>query len=401
MPFPNRPIVLTLAPYYLPGFKAGGPIRSVANVVAKLGEEIDFRIITRDRDLGGVAAYSHLNTNQWQPVGLAQVSYMRPSKAAPLRIARAIRDLRPDVLYINSFFDALSCIGPLALTRFRATGRTPLIIAPRGQFAVSALQFKSARKWSYFQAFRSLGLTQRIIWQASCESERIDVRRVVGQRATIVIAPDLISIRPVCTNRPPKQEGKLKLAFLSRVAPVKNLLGAIDVLALVSGDVTFDIWGPIEDPAYADRCRRQIAALPAHIEVHWRGPVQPDQVAEIFSRYDAMLLPTLGENFGHAIVESLAAGCPVLISDRTPWRNLEARAAGWDIPLDQPSAFRQAIETLCRMDEAAHERWRRGAVDFAAEVMNSREHIDANRQLFQLALNAGGRSRESELLQVA
>lgn len=44
-------------------------------------------------------------------------------------------------------------------------------------------------------------------------------------------------------------------------------------------------------------------------------------------------MPTFNENYGHAIVESFVAGLPVVISDRTPWRNLEKINAGWDIPL--------------------------------------------------------------------
>ena len=50
--------VFTLAPHYLPGFKAGGPIRSIANLAAELGDEIDFRIVARSQyraiTLGGI-----------------------------------------------------------------------------------------------------------------------------------------------------------------------------------------------------------------------------------------------------------------------------------------------------------------------------------------------------------
>ena len=31
------------------------------------------------------------------------------------------------------------------------------------------------------------------------------------------------------------------------------------------------------------------------------------------------------ENFGHVIVESWQNGCPVLISENTPWKNLESQ----------------------------------------------------------------------------
>jgi hypothetical protein len=44
--------VLVLVGTYLPGYKAGGPLRSIANLVATLGLEFHFRIVTLDRDLG-------------------------------------------------------------------------------------------------------------------------------------------------------------------------------------------------------------------------------------------------------------------------------------------------------------------------------------------------------------
>jgi glycosyltransferase involved in cell wall biosynthesis len=46
-----------------------------------------------------------------------------------------------------------------------------------------------------------------------------------------------------------------------------------------------------------------------------------------------MVLPTYNENFGYVILEALLAGCPVILSDQPPWRDLEARQVGWTIPL--------------------------------------------------------------------
>ena len=51
----------------------------------------------------------------------------------------------------------------------------------------------------------------------------------------------------------------------------------------------------------------------------YHGELQPDAVVTTFARYDAFAFPTLGENFGHVIAESLSAGCAVICSDQTPW----------------------------------------------------------------------------------
>ena len=48
----TRPVVLVAIDWYLPAYRAGGPIRSIANLVAALGDEIDFRIVCGNRDLG-------------------------------------------------------------------------------------------------------------------------------------------------------------------------------------------------------------------------------------------------------------------------------------------------------------------------------------------------------------
>lgn len=49
--------VLTFVGYYPPACKAGGPIRSIANLVECLGHEFDFRVVTPDRDAGDTGPF--------------------------------------------------------------------------------------------------------------------------------------------------------------------------------------------------------------------------------------------------------------------------------------------------------------------------------------------------------
>ena len=46
------PRILTLVGHYPPAYKAGGPLRSVSNLVECLGDDLEFWVLTRDRDLG-------------------------------------------------------------------------------------------------------------------------------------------------------------------------------------------------------------------------------------------------------------------------------------------------------------------------------------------------------------
>ena len=53
----GRKRVLVCAPHYLPGYKCGGPIRSIANMVKGLGSHFDFFVVTRDRDATDTESY--------------------------------------------------------------------------------------------------------------------------------------------------------------------------------------------------------------------------------------------------------------------------------------------------------------------------------------------------------
>ena len=50
-----------------------------------------------------------------------------------------------------------------------------------------------------------------------------------------------------------------------------------------------------------------------------------------------------------------------MTSDRTPWRDLEAKHAGWDLPLGDPTRFITVLQQLVDMDQAAYDPWVNGA----------------------------------------
>src|SRR5690554_3127969 len=107
--------ILVFRDYYLPGFKSGGPIRSLANLVEMLGDEYDFRIVTADRDEGDVEAYDSVEVGAWNSVGKAQVYYV-PAEQNPISvISKLLKQEKYDLIYLNSFFSSRYTILPLLL----------------------------------------------------------------------------------------------------------------------------------------------------------------------------------------------------------------------------------------------------------------------------------------------
>ena len=361
-----RPVVLTFVGYYLPGYKSGGPIRTIANIVATLGDEIDFRIVTSDRDAAESEPYAHLDgSDGWLEVGKAKVLYLAPTRRSLRNIGRIVRETPHDTLYLNSFFDPVFTLKPLLARR--------LGLAPKRRCVIAS---------------RAFGLHRDLVWQASSEHEEKDVRAVMGDVATdIRIAADLLAPMEAQTPPPhrPRAEGEpLRVVFLSRISPMKNLDFALEVLKQVRAPVSLDIYGPVREEAYWARCSALMAELPSHVTATYRGSVEHDRVHGILAGYDLFFLPTLGENFGHIILEALSAGTPVLISDATPWRDLAALGVGWDISLQAAGAFADRIDRIAQSSAKERMEMRKRALAFAQSRQTDVVTVEANRSLLKV-----------------
>jgi glycosyltransferase involved in cell wall biosynthesis len=401
------PIILVLLDTYLPGYKAGGPIRSIENLVRVLGREFHFRIVTLDRDVGDASPYPNIVVNRWFPVGDAEVMYLRPGLRGLMHMYTLLRSLdRNTVLYLNSFCARRSSLLPVLMRYLKLCRPRSLVLAPRGEFSLGALHLKPMRKRLYIRISRWLGLYRGAIWHASSEFEAGDIRREIPETNAIDVAsviPDscsswmrhgsmvatasdisgAVSLRP--RGRSAKMPGQLRAVVVARCSRMKNLAGALRMLEGLSGDVSFDIYGPKEDVEYWDECQGLIAALPPNIRVRYEGEIEHERVADVLAEYDLFLFPTLGENYGHVISEALASGCPVVISDQTPWRNLEAEGIGWDIPLNEPERFRSVLQLCVDGGNEWFTALSKRAMDYAAQRASNPETINANRRLFEMA----------------
>lgn len=378
--------VLVFLSHYTPGFKTGGPLQSVANLVQHLGEEFRFRIITSDRDYEDTDPYPNIEPSTWLPVGRAKVLYLPPEKLNLLSIARVMRETPHDRLYLNSFWNPKFTSLPLLARRLHLAPRKTAVLAPRGEFSKGAINLKASRKRAFLAATRMMGLHRNLVWQASTEFEAEDIRRAMGDIASdIRIAVDLPRGAGSPVARTPRKAGEaLRVVFLSRISPKKNLLFALEVLARVRVPVIFTIVGPSEDTAYWARCMAQIERLPSNIEVIWAGSLQPENVIAELAGHDLFFLPTLGENYGHVIAEALEAGLRLLISDQTPWRNLAAEGVGHDLPLSEPDRFASVIEAEATRTD--HERSTADIAAYLTKKLQLKETIAANRALFQRAI---------------
>jgi glycosyltransferase involved in cell wall biosynthesis len=385
---PTREI-LVFADYYLPGFKAGGPIRCLANIVDRLGNDFEFKIVTRDRDYGDIEPYTAIPPNLWHSKGKATLLYLSPDRLRPKCFRRVIEESGAGVVYLNSFFSPRFTIQVLLM---RWAGMLPpiqFVVAPRGELSPNALQLKRSKKLPYLALARALRFYEGVLWQASNQREEKDIQRWFGAKARTAVVPDVSAYKLTTTidgTRERKQPGRARLVFASRISRIKNLDGALKCLSRASGRIDFDIYGPIEDAAYWNTCGALIAALPSNVTVTYRGAIQNDEVASALGTSHFFFLPTLSESYGHAIIEAMLAGCPVIISDQTPWRRLEEKRVGWDIPLTAPELFEKALQTCVDMDDATYQLWAASARAHATDVLHKDRSPQLTRMMFESML---------------
>ena len=377
--------VLAFITYYLPAYKAGGPVQSVSNMVERLCDHISIKILTSDRDIGEHTPFNSIKVNQWNTVGSALVFYLRSRQYTPLKIRSILNGIDYDVVYLNSYFSFRYSILPTTLWKFGVIKNTPFIIAPRGEFSTGALGLKKFKKRVFIMLARAMGLYRDVIWQASSSRERDDIKNSFGKNANVLVAKNmspLIKGDEISRSFRHKRKGYLKIIFLSRIAPMKNLHFALEMLKGLGGKLSFAIYGPIEDVRYWSRCQEIIREFDDKVKVKYHGTVEHDRVHSLMSENDIFFLPTLGENYGHVILEALSAGCPVLISDQTPWLELEKKGVGWDIPLRDFEKYQDILQKCISMDSYEYIKWSKKAQEYGLNAAGNEEVVKQHLRLF-------------------
>ena len=374
----RRRQVLICSDWFVPAYRAGGPIRSVYHIAELLSSYLDVWVLTGSVDLGGVSLDMPLDIWVKRTEGL-HVQYVSPHRNMAKAFGAAMRELDPDTIHLNSVFSWKLTLLPLILNRLFFKRKT--ILAPRGMLGKGALQGKSVKKNIFFTAARATRLFQGVKWHASTPLEAMEVAEIFP-RAEIYVAKNI-----------PAQAEKghfertfeaIKLLYVGRISRKKNLDFVIDVLTALNFNtrVHLRIVGPKEDRDYAENIMKA-AQVDSQLEVTMEGSLNHEKVAEAFQESHFMVLPTLHENYGHAIVESWAHGCPVILSTNTPWRELHSKGIGWDLPLEK-SAWRSVFQEISNMNQSDWNRLSAQCKRYFESSVYSAEDERANLALFEL-----------------
>lgn len=377
-----KPKVLILIDWFLPGHKAGGPVKSIYSLVKSLQNQVDFYIITMNTDIHSNKAYP-VKPNTWTTYEQIPVFYFSKTHFSASTLIAQIRKINPDLIYLNSLWSYYFSILPLTLKRFGLLS-IPILLAPRGMLEYGAMHTKSLKKNITLFLLKTLGFYKNVFFHATGKEEQQSIEKYFP-KAPVVQIQNLSYISDIPVSSIEKKKHHLKLFFLSRISPIKNLEFAIQTLQRLNASrsfIEYDIYGHVEDKAYFQQCRNLINQLPENIKVSYKGIIEFDAVAHIISHYHFLFLPTKNENFGHSIVETLSCGRPVLISHCTPWNAVNTNNCGYALPLDE-QLFAEKLQTMLEMDNHTFQTMCRNAQTFIQQRLNTETIQQAYFNLFK------------------
>lgn len=250
----------------------------------------------------------------------------------------------------------------------RAAGR-PYVMSPRSMMMPWAWRRSRWKKLLAGWAFEHANLRGAACLHALAEQEAEHVRRL-GFNDRVVVVPNGIHAAAyeslpgaeALETRFPAWRGQRLLVMLGRISPQKGIIQGLkacfDCFSVAAG-WHMVVAGPdefgMQRMLHAAVGRKGVAD-----RVTFTGMLGRDEVRALLGRASLLLQPSMSEGLSNSILEAMAAGLPVLISDACNLPEVEAAGAGRVTPADR-RAITAALRSLVAMDaEALREMGRRG-----------------------------------------
>lgn len=368
---------MLLFDWFYPDYSAGGPVRSCINLIEQTKKDINWFVLTSNTTYETKQINETLPVKSWikMPFG-GQVMYVSALENRTF-LKQVFKEKKWKSIYVNSIYSAFFGFQAVSMAKQL---RLNTIVCPRGMLAAGSVKQKWWLKIPFLKVSKALGWYNQVTWHATNSTEAENINRWY-KNAKITIIANVVGKPTNVKRQTPKGQNALRVLCVSRIAPEKNVLFIIERLAsLALVNVTLTLVGSVYNDKYANQIK--LLAAKHHIIIDWKGHLDPADIEKSLLDYDLFMLPTLGENYGHAIVEALRAGLPVLISDNTPWSQVEESQAGFAISLHDKEQFERVISDFYAMDEDAWLTWHEGAKQFFKRAIFANDVSQQYVQLF-------------------
>lgn len=363
--------------WFYPDYSAGGPVRSSINLIEQTKKDINWFVLTSNTVYETEQINETLPVKSWikMPFG-GQVMYVSALENRTF-LKQIFKEKKWKSIYVNSMYSAFFGFQAVSMAKQL---RLNTIVCPRGMLAPGSVKQKWWLKIPFLKASKLLGWYNQVSWHATNKTEAEHIKQWY-KNAKVTTIENLVGKPTNVKRQIPKVQNTLRVLCVSRIAPEKNVLYIIERLASLDlTNITLTLVGSVYNEKYASRIKQ--LAETHYVTIDWKGHLDPAEIEKSLLNYDLFMLPTLGENYGHAIVEALRAGLPVLISDNTPWSQVKDSYAGYAISLHKKTEFERVISDFYAMNEQAWLTWHEGAKQFFKRTIFANDVSQQYVQLF-------------------
>ena len=349
----QKKVIFIFTRGYLPGKKYGGAVTSIESFIIEISDVYDIKIICEDHDFQETKRYENI-LDGWNQIGDASVYYCRKEENVISTYRRLIEPYKNSTVcfYVFGIFEVRSISFAKQLSKEYGI---PILLVPCGAGIKSLIRSKSRLKRikqeGFFLVSFLLNYYKNIYFQTTSDEETESLKYYLHIKDDKIFQLEHFPPRALKGKKQSKEKEKLSIVFVSRIEKKKNLSFALEVVKEISDkyEIIFDIYGPKEDPEYWNICSSLIDDInknKKNIEVSYKGALSPIEAKTIYQNYDCFLFPTLSENYGYVIAESIASGCPVIISKgTTPFDDIDGNG-GYVVPLSNKKLFVSRIEEI-------------------------------------------------------
>lgn len=364
--------ILIFYDHFYPAYKAGGPVQSLVNLVRALYNAYDFYIVCKPHEMNETAPLNAVKINEWNRwEDKAQVMYWNYSWKRRSELKQLMEEVKPDTIFINGLFSLYFNILPLKYgIGYKNKHRDcTVVLSARGMLHPGALSQKRLKKKLFLMLFQSAGWQQRIKWHATDEQEIKFIQRQFGNNVRAETAGNFPNLLPLAAV-PEKKTKELVMGTVALISPMKNHLEVLKALQSVKASISWHIYGPVKEQAYWQQCKELMQHLPPGISVVYHGEVPPAELSVAMNKFQVFIMPSKSENFGHALLEALSAGKPVITTDTTPFKDLQENKAGYTVQASHlADELPLAIGFFAAMKAEEFAAYSTGAADYARNFL--------------------------------
>jgi glycosyltransferase involved in cell wall biosynthesis len=365
----KKKVIITMD-WFDPAYKAGGPVMSIVKLIENLHEYYDFYVLAGSKDYGDDAEMPNLLQDEWIDWrGMAKVYYLSEQAKSRRRIFFILDEIDADIYYIQGVFSLYFSIYPLIW--WHQAKEDKVIVATRGMFHASALKVKRFKKLCFLYAAKIMGWYHHVYFHSTNPDETKQLRKILGNEATYIEASNFPRSMEF-NNDLMKSKGELKLLNVARISPEKNTHFLLEILKDAKGNIELTIVGNYADESYYNLCVKRASEMPSNIKVNFAGHQPIGALQGFYDTHHVFILPTTGENFGHSIIEALSSGLPCIISNKTPWNQLEDSGAGYNLE-NETGNYLPAIQHFLELDQNEFNVARKSALEYSQKRVNLEE----------------------------